>query len=199
MGLWGSYSSSLCSEVLICKTGTINLTCLTKSPWGLTEWMKWSLEQCLVGRVPLRTVHYHQQAPNDAMCKLTPGNDGLRTDTVGQSLTQFLDIVITASFTARGHATPNFIWWEGWCSPSSKQSVSRSVVSDFFDPMNCSPPGSSDHGILQARILEWVAISSSRRSSQLWDRTQVSCIAGRFFTIWATTETQSREASSKLI
>ena len=38
-------------------------------------------------------------------------------------------------------------------------SDSRSVVSDFGDPMDCSPPGSSVHGILQAKILEWVAIS----------------------------------------
>ena len=53
------------------------------------------------------------------------------------------------------------------------------------DTMNCSPPGSSVHGILQARILEWVAISFSRGSSRPRDWTQVSCIAGRFFTIWA--------------
>ena len=52
------------------------------------------------------------------------------------------------------------------------------------DPMDCSPPGSSVHGILQARILQLVAIpSSSRESSQLRDQTQVSCIAGRFFTM----------------
>ena len=44
------------------------------------------------------------------------------------------------------------------------------------------------HGILQARILEWVAIPFSRRSSQRRDRTQVSCIAGRFFTSWVTSE-----------
>ena len=56
------------------------------------------------------------------------------------------------------------------------------------DPMDCSPPGSSVHGILQARILEWVVISFSRGSSQPRDGTQVSCIAGRFFTIWATRE-----------
>ena len=56
----------------------------------------------------------------------------------------------------------------------------------LYDPMDCSPPGSSVHGILQARILEWVAISFSRGSSRPRDRTQVSCIAGRFFTIWAT-------------
>ena len=52
----------------------------------------------------------------------------------------------------------------------------------FCDPLDCSPPGSSVHGISQARILEWVAASFSRRSSQPRDRTQVSCIADRFFT-----------------
>ena len=56
------------------------------------------------------------------------------------------------------------------------------------DPMDCSPPGSSVHGIFQARILEWVAISFSRGSSQPRDGTQVSCTAGRFFTDWATRE-----------
>ena len=50
------------------------------------------------------------------------------------------------------------------------------------DPMGCSPPGSSVHGILQVRILEWAAIPFSRASSQSRDQTQVSCIAGRFFT-----------------
>ena len=56
------------------------------------------------------------------------------------------------------------------------------------DPMDCSLPGSSIHGILQASILEWVAISFSRRSSQPRDWTWVSHIAGRCFTIWATRE-----------
>ena len=51
--------------------------------------------------------------------------------------------------------------------------------------MDCSPPGSSVHGIFQARILEWVVIPFSRGSSWLKDWTQVSCIAGQFFTIWA--------------
>ena len=51
------------------------------------------------------------------------------------------------------------------------------------DPMDCSPPDSYVHGILQARILEWVAMPSSRGSSQPRDRTQVSKTAGGFFTI----------------
>ena len=53
----------------------------------------------------------------------------------------------------------------------------------LWDPMDCSPPGSSVHGISQDRILEWAAISFSRGSSQPRDRTQVFHIAGRFFTI----------------
>ena len=53
------------------------------------------------------------------------------------------------------------------------------------DPLDCSPPGSSVHGILQARILEWVAMASSRGCSQPRDQTQVSRIAGGFFIIWA--------------
>ena len=54
--------------------------------------------------------------------------------------------------------------------------VARSCLT-LCDPMDCIPPGSSVHGILQARILEWVAISSQPR-----DGTQVSCMAGGFFT-----------------
>ena len=56
--------------------------------------------------------------------------------------------------------------------------------------MECSLPDSSVLGILQARILEWVAITFSRVSSQPKDPTQVSHIAGRFFTVWATREAQ---------
>ena len=53
-------------------------------------------------------------------------------------------------------------------------------------PMDCSPPGSSVHGILWARILECFATPFSRGSSQRRDWTQVSCIAGGSFTVWAT-------------
>ena len=51
------------------------------------------------------------------------------------------------------------------------------------DPMDCSPPGSSVHGLLQARILEWIAIPFSRGSSRPRDGTQAFCIAARFFTV----------------
>ena len=65
--------------------------------------------------------------------------------------------------------------------------LSHSVVSDC-DPMDYSLLGSSVHGILRARILEWVAMPFSRGSSRPRDLTQVSCTAGGFFTVWATRE-----------
>ena len=71
---------------------------------------------------------------------------------------------------------------------SERNSVQCGACVPSCDPMNCSPPGSSVCGIFQARILEWVATLSSRGSSQSRDRTQVSCIAGGFFTTDATWE-----------
>ena len=56
------------------------------------------------------------------------------------------------------------------------------------DPVDCSLPGSSVDGILQARMLEWVAISFSRGPSQPRDQTRVSILAGRCFNFWATRE-----------
>ena len=69
-----------------------------------------------------------------------------------------------------------------------ERSVSQSVLVaqlwlTLCDPMDCSPPGSSVHGILQARILEWVANPFSTGFSQPRDQAWVSPIAGRFFTI----------------
>ena len=66
------------------------------------------------------------------------------------------------------------------------------VMSNSCEPMDCSLPGSSVHGILQARMLEWVFIYFSRGSSQPRNWIRVSCIAGGFFTVWA-----MRKAPSK--
>ena len=57
------------------------------------------------------------------------------------------------------------------------------ITFDSLGPMDYSPPASSVNGILQVRILEWVAIPFSRDSSQPKDQTQLSCIAGGFFTV----------------
>ena len=67
------------------------------------------------------------------------------------------------------------------------------------NPMDCSLPGSSIHEILQARILEWIVIAFSRRSSRPRDQTRVSLIAGRRFTIWATREALSSIKRTKKV
>ena len=72
------------------------------------------------------------------------------------------------------------------CKPKNKHMLLSSVW--LLNSMDCSPPGSSVHGILQAGIMEWVAISFSRGPSQPKDQIQVSCLAGGFFIVWATRE-----------
>ena len=71
-----------------------------------------------------------------------------------------------------------------------------SLMPDSCNATDCSLPGSSVHGILQARLLECIAFPFSRGSSQPRDRTQVSRIAGGFFTSWATREAQIYNAVS---
>ena len=66
-------------------------------------------------------------------------------------------------------------WWWFSCK----------VVSDSWDPLDCSLPGSSVQGIFQARILDWVAISFSRGSSWPRDWTCFSCVAEAFLTTWS--------------
>ena len=85
-----------------------------------------------------------------------------------------------------------FNMWRDWVSE-----VAQSCLT-LCDPMDCSLPGSSASGILQARVLEWVALSFSRRSYQPRDWTWVSRIAGRRFTIWATREDKRKWESCYL-
>ena len=80
-----------------------------------------------------------------------------------------------------------------------KVKVKVKLCLTLCDPIGCSLPGSSVHGILQARVLEWVAISFSRGSSWPRDRTQVSHVVGRCFTIWATRENCSHEIKRHLL
>ena len=79
--------------------------------------------------------------------------------------------------------SPHFLWW---VLLVKVEVLIAQLCLTLCDPMDCSLLGSSVHGILQARILEWVAIPFSRGSSQPKDWTQVSCFASRLFTIWAT-------------
>ena len=83
------------------------------------------------------------------------------------------------------------IWGTELIRPHESESVSCSACLTLCDIIDCGLPGSSVHEIFQARILEWVANPFSRGSSWPRDRTWVSHIAGRFFTVWVTREPQS--------
>ena len=74
----------------------------------------------------------------------------------------------------------------GWVSPVLVLVSVTKLYLTLCDPLDCRLSGSSVHEISQARILEWVAIPFSRRSSRPRDWTQVFCITGSFFTSWAT-------------
>ena len=80
-----------------------------------------------------------------------------------------------------------------------KHSEVSQLCPTLCNPMDCNLPGSTVHGILQARILEWLAISFSRRSLRPRDCTRVSRVVGRRFTIWATREERKEELKSLLM
>ena len=89
-------------------------------------------------------------------------------------------------------------WWRKmvtsqgmWVDSKRKRKKKVKSRPTLCNPMDYSLPGSMVHGIFQARMLEWVAISFSRRSSPPRDWTQVSRIVGRHFTIWATRDSRS--------
>ena len=123
----------------------------------------------------------------------------------GCSLCLCLQSIIHTSILenwGRGLYKPLFWKWHMWkvlflhiCHHFSFDTACVRAKSPQPCPTLCDPmgslPGSSVHGILQARILQWVAMPSSRGSSQPQGPNQVSCIAGRFFTIRATREAQN--------
>ena len=93
-------------------------------------------------------------------------------------------------------------WRHSYCpqgvyNRKSESEVARSCPT-LWDPMDCNPPGSSIHGIFQARVLEWGAIAFSRGSSQPRDRSRVSRITGRHFTVWATREVCTKGGNKNL-
>ena len=83
-----------------------------------------------------------------------------------------------------------FSWWQNSFIQICMHAKSFQSCPTLCDPLDCSPLGSSVHGILQARILEWVALPFSRGSSLPRDQIHVSCIAGRCSPVWATREAQ---------
>ena len=91
---------------------------------------------------------------------------------------QILFLFCAGTFGQHGFSSPIGIRAYAAAAAKSLQSCPT-----LCDPIDCSPAGSSLHGILQASVLEWVAISFSRGSSQPRDQTQVSRIAGRRFNL----------------
>ena len=81
--------------------------------------------------------------------------------------------------------------------PCMKWSEVAQSCPTLCDPIDCSLPGSSVHGIFQAIVLEWIAISFSRGSSWARDQTQVSRIVDKRFTVWATREVKVKKIANK--
>ena len=107
-----------------------------------------------------------------------------------------------------GHLSSFVVGWKRWCLFHTVLTDSEMLLFNRWsevtqscptlcDPMDCSLPRSSVHGIFQARILEWGAISFSRRSSPPRDPTQVSHTVDTHFTIWATREVNVTYVESK--
>ena len=93
----------------------------------------------------------------------------------------YFHTLVSAPGDTKGVSQGPFVWY---LLPTE---VTQSCPT-LCDPMDCSLSGSSVHGIFQARVLEWIAISFSRGSSWPMNQTQISRTAGRCFTIWATRE-----------
>ena len=133
-----------------------------------------------------RPSHELQNPSHNSIKGALIGNEGIH---IGEEMVaEMWDLLYTRRLIKhviifKDHGRQFSYYWRKW-----KWKWSHSVVSDSLWPMDCSPPSSSIHGILQARILEWVVISFSRGSSRPRDRTQVSCIVGRRFNLWATRE-----------
>ena len=89
-------------------------------------------------------------------------------------------------FLSLDYQFPDDVTNETYWSSEVRWGEVAQLCPTLWNPIDCSLPGSSVHGIFQATVLEWVAISISRGSSQPRDRIWVSHIVGRRFTIWAT-------------
>ena len=141
----------------------------TENGWGLDHLC---LALCIRGRR-----RFYQKSPSP----------DFHFDPTGQNHTSFTHHLTMPSCKGNRKGSAGSPVSEYVCVPA--QSLGCWVMSDSAAPWTiCSLSGSSVNGTVQARILEWVASSFSRGSSQPSDRTLVSHIAGRFFTVWPTRE-----------
>ena len=130
------------------------------------------------------------RSPVNSQCWLASGwvcHLGMRPSSLCQALlSSCICWVIPLSKTTQLSPT-EIPGLEQLCEINVKSEVAQSCLT-LWDLMDCSLPHSPIHGIFQARLLEWVAISFSRGSSRPRDRTRVSLIVSRCFTVWATRE-----------
>ena len=176
-----AYENPCVSFFLTGRTGTTTFTELSFGSWGdgrhsLYSFSSFSSSPCWTG-IPFLVEDikvYHGQPPRWGSVILLL--------TRGHPLPSLGLAAATSGMRQKGG-------W-AWGSPLSIPCACAQLLSHvgLCDPTDCSRPGSYVHGISQARVLEWGAISSSRESSQPRDRTHVSSIAGGFFTVWATRE-----------
>ena len=111
-------------------------------------------------------------------CKNCPaGQAGVATPPEGHWRYHVLRVILRLDSPRVRQVASTSIPW-----PQERYAQLLQLCPTLCDPMDCSPPGSSVPGILQARILEWIAMPSSRGSSRPRDQTCISCIAGGFFT-----------------
>ena len=150
-----------------------------------------------IKETPMELLHpfYHKGTQQEVSHLWTQGRFSLDTESTSILLTNFPASKTVSNKLQLFVRHPNHVI----LSSKSKQTKiymqhlskykSESEVAQLcptlFDPMDCSLPGSSVHGIFQAIVLEWVALSFSRESSWLRDRTQFSRIVDRCFTVWA--------------
>ena len=121
-----------------------------------------------------------------------PCKEGMGSERTGNLLQ------VTRIGSGRARCEPGPAWFHYSSQPPNKHHCKKIQICSFLfkvkslshvrlcDPVDCSLPGSSVHGIFQARVLEWVASSFSRGSSWPRDWTQVSHISDRCFNLWAT-------------
>ena len=154
-------------------------------PQRLQSWG--STNSCPTGEAP---PHITSPSPQDSVCKPLPWHTLAEKDTeTGKEGTKNT----WGNSVYRGGGGREMKGkkedWVNFICKEMELKLAQSCLT-LCDPMDCSPPGSSAHGILQARVLGWVATPFSRGSSQPKDLTRVSCITGGFINICATREAQ---------
>ena len=153
------------------------ITCPSIAWWGQLCMVPWR-PSVTITAVSRRVLGGVRASPPD----LPPGTIQKRS----QGISQPLQLFPVGSGSREGQGLIQGVGYQGTGKTRSQRSQPCSGqllhCVALCDPMDCSPPGFSVHGIVRTRILEQVAIASSKGSSPPRDRTCISCIAGRFFT-----------------